>query len=154
MMGLLLKDLLAWALLEVNLRRLHLQNMLCFVTKQINDYSVDRQIDAVCLELSDVLPVDDESRNDENKVSRDDFSNVISSPAMFHLITSSRILVAASSSESTKAVEGKAGSEAHVQEVLVSGDADKAELEVKVTGESYLLGKTILEFRKSLQVLF
>ncbi|PON47233.1 WD repeat containing protein [Parasponia andersonii] len=106
----------------------------------VNDYLVDRQIDAVRSNLSDVLPVDDDSRNDEKKVSQDDFSSVISSPVMFkhptHLITPSEILMAASSPETTKSVEGKAGSEASIQDILVNGDAENTELEVKVVGES------------------
>ncbi|XP_062079062.1 enhancer of mRNA-decapping protein 4 isoform X2 [Humulus lupulus] len=105
-----------------------------------NDYPVERQIDAVRSNLSDMLLVDDDSRNGEKKVSQDDFSSVISStPGMFkhptHLITPSEILMAASS-ESTKSVEGKAGNEANIQDVLVNGDADNAELEVDVVGES------------------
>ncbi|PON37222.1 hypothetical protein PanWU01x14_322000 [Parasponia andersonii] len=73
-----------------------------------SEYSVDRQVDAVFSDLSDALPVDHDSRNGE------------------------KILMAASSFESTKAVEGKAGSEANIQEVLVDADADYADWKLKV----------------------
>lgn len=93
----------------------------------VHEYSVDRQMD-------------DDSRNDEKKVAQDDFSSVISPPVMFkhptHLITPSEILMAASSSESTKTVEGKGGSEANILDVLANGDVENAELEVKVVGET------------------
>ena len=105
----------------------------------VNDYSVDRQMDHA--NLSDVLPVDDDSRSDEKKASHDDFSSVISPPVMFkhptHLITPSEILRASSSPENTISVEGKGGSEAaNIQDVLANGDTDNAELEVKVVGET------------------
>ncbi|KAF4391367.1 hypothetical protein G4B88_016677 [Cannabis sativa] len=86
-------------------------------------------------------PVDDDSRNGEKKLSQDDFSSVVNSTSsgMYkhptHLITPSEILMAASS-ESTKSVECKAGGEANTQDVLVNGDADNTELEVKTVGES------------------
>ncbi|XP_024018764.1 enhancer of mRNA-decapping protein 4 [Morus notabilis] len=106
----------------------------------VNDYSVDRQMDAAHVNLPDVLSVDEDLRNDEKKVAQDDYSSVISPPVMFkhptHLITPSEILMAASSSESTKSVEGKGGSEASIQDVLANGDAENAELEVKVVGET------------------
>lgn len=93
----------------------------------VHEYLVDRQID-------------DDSKNDEKKVAQDDFASVISPPVMFkhptHLITPSEILMAASSSESTKTVEGKGGSEANIQDVLANGDVENAELEVKVVGET------------------
>ncbi|KAL5577748.1 hypothetical protein UlMin_019447 [Ulmus minor] len=107
----------------------------------VNEYSVDRQIDAVRTNLSDVRPLDDDSRNDDKKVSQDDFSGAIKPPpATFkhptHLITPSEILMASSSSDSTKPIDGKSESESAIQDVLVNGDADNTELEVKVVGET------------------
>lgn len=106
----------------------------------INDYSVDRKMDPIHANLSDVPTLDDDSRNDEKKVVQDDVSGVLNPPVMFkhptHLITPSEILMAASSSDSINPVDAKSESEANIQDVLVNGDVSNAELEVKVVGET------------------
>ncbi|XP_015881518.3 enhancer of mRNA-decapping protein 4 [Ziziphus jujuba] len=106
----------------------------------VNDYSVDRQMDPIRANLSDVPTLVDDSRNDEKKVVQDDMSGMLNPPVMFkhptHLITPSEILMAASSSDSIKPIDGKSENEANIQDVVVNGDVSNAELEVKVVGET------------------
>ncbi|KGN56004.1 enhancer of mRNA-decapping protein 4 [Cucumis sativus] len=105
-----------------------------------NDYTVNRQLDAMHTNLSEVSSLDDESRNNEEKIAREDLSNVLSPPIVFkhptHLITPSEILMAVSSSETTNIIEGgKSDSETNIQDVVVNNDNEDAELEVKEVGE-------------------
>ncbi|PQQ15946.1 enhancer of mRNA-decapping protein 4 [Prunus yedoensis var. nudiflora] len=108
--------------------------------QQVNDYSVDRQLDRVRSNLSDVPAVDDDSRNIEQKVGQDDLSSVLNPPIMFkhptHLITPSEILMAASSSEGTNPIDSKNEGEANIQDAIVNSDMGNAEVEVKVVGEA------------------
>ena len=94
--------------------------------QQVNDYSVDRQMNTGCSNVSDVPAVDDDSRNDEPKVGQDDLSSVLNPPIMFkhptHLITPSEILMAASSSEGANSVDCKSEGEGNIQDVLVNSD--------------------------------
>lgn len=108
--------------------------------QSVNDYSVDRQMEPVSANLSDVSTVGDDLRNDEKKAAQNDLSSVLNSPVMFkhptHLITPSEILMAASSSESVNPVEARSESDGNIQDVLVNGDVSNAELEVKIVGET------------------
>ncbi|CAB4281928.1 unnamed protein product [Prunus armeniaca] len=108
--------------------------------QQVNDYSVDRKLDSVPSNLSDVPTVDDDSRNIEQKVGEDDLSSLLNPPIMFkhptHLITPSEILMAASSSEGTNPIDSKNEGEANIQDVIVNSDMGNAEVEVKVVGEA------------------
>lgn len=104
-----------------------------------NDYPVNRQIDAIHTNLSEVSSLDDESRNNEEKTSREDLSNVLNPAIVFkhptHLITPSEILMAVSSSETTNVIEGKSDGETNIQDVVVNNDVEDTELEVKEVGE-------------------
>ncbi|KAA8523509.1 hypothetical protein F0562_009932 [Nyssa sinensis] len=108
--------------------------------QQVIEYSVDRQIDAVHANLSDVPSLDDDSTNDESKVAHDDISTVLNHPIKFkhptHLVTPSEILMAASSSETTHVIEHKSEGETNVQDVGINNDVRNVELEVKVVGET------------------
>lgn len=108
--------------------------------KQVNEYSVDRQMNTARSNLSDVPVLDDDSRNDEQKIAQDELSSVLNPPIMFkhptHLITPSEILMAASSSESTNPIDSNTEGDAKIQDVLVNSDVGNPEVEVKVVGEA------------------
>lgn len=92
----------------------------------VNDYSVDRQVDTIHANMSDVSSLDDDS-------------SVLNTRIMFkqptHLVTPSE-LKGNSSSGTTSVLDGKNEGEASVQDVIVSSDATNAEVEVKVVGET------------------
>nr|GMC51675.1 enhancer of mRNA-decapping protein 4-like [Ipomoea batatas] len=104
--------------------------------QKVVEYSVDRQMDSIHTNLSDVGPLDDEARNDESKVSHEDASSGLSHPIKFkqptHLVTPSEILMD-SSSEMNHIIEQKSED---IQDVLVNNEARNVEVEVKVVGES------------------
>ncbi|KAK7289663.1 hypothetical protein RIF29_03476 [Crotalaria pallida] len=101
-----------------------------------NDYSVDRQMDTIHRNLSDVPPLNNDSKIDEKKVKQDDISNVLNPSVMFkqptHLVTPSEIIKAGSPSE-TNIIDRKSEGEAKIQDVV---DAGCNEVEVKVVGEA------------------
>ncbi|KAK4278233.1 hypothetical protein QN277_016104 [Acacia crassicarpa] len=104
-----------------------------------DDYTVDRQMDTIRRNLSDVSPLGNDSKTDENKVIQDDASGVLDSPVVFkhptHLVTPSEIIKAGSSSE-TNVIDSKSGEEGTIQDVVVNNDISNAEVEVKVVGEA------------------
>lgn len=104
----------------------------------VNDYSVDRQMDTICRNLSDVPPLDNESKSEENKAIQDDVTSVLNSSVMFkhppHLVKPSEFIKAGSSSE-TNVIDSKSGGEGKIQDVLVNSEAANAEVEVKVVDE-------------------
>ncbi|EOY11894.1 Transducin/WD40 repeat-like superfamily protein, putative isoform 1 [Theobroma cacao] len=106
----------------------------------VADYSVDRQMETVRANLSDVHSSEDVLRNDEKKIVADEKSNACNPPIIFkhptHLVTPSEILMAASSSETTNITEGKSEGEVNIQDVVVNNDVRNAEVEVKVVGEA------------------
>ncbi|KAL8148784.1 enhancer of mRNA-decapping protein 4-like [Apium graveolens] len=110
------------------------------VDQNINEYTVDRQMDTAHLNSSDSI-VDDDPKKDEKNVPQDDISNVLSHPITFkhptHLVTPSEILRATSSTE-TNYTEYKGEEEPNVQDVVVNGDANNVEVEVKVVGETQI----------------
>lgn len=103
------------------------------------DYSVDRQMETICTTLSDLPSLDDDSRNDENKVAQDDGSTILNPTVMFkhptHLITPSEIFMAVSSAEATHITETKSEGATNVQDVSLNSDVSN-EVEVKVVGET------------------
>jgi len=111
-----------------------------FEDQQVTEYSVDRQMDSVHPKLSDVPALDDDTRNDENKVVREDTSTVVNQALEFkhptHLVTPSEILMAASSSETPNIIEDKSEGEPKIQDVVVNNDMNNMEVEVKVVGET------------------
>ncbi|XP_057983446.1 enhancer of mRNA-decapping protein 4-like [Malania oleifera] len=104
------------------------------------DYSVDRQMDVLRTNLTDVPSLDEDLRNDENKAVHGDISTVLNPSVMFkhptHLVTPSEILMGASSSESTHITEGKIEGESNIPDVVANSDVGNAEVEVKVVGEA------------------
>ncbi|XAR67319.1 hypothetical protein NMG60_11002026 [Bertholletia excelsa] len=107
---------------------------------QVIEYSVDRQMDTVHTNLSDVPPFDGDSKNDENKVVRDDISTALNQPIKFkhptHLVTPSEILMATSSSDTTHVVEQKNEEEPNIQDVVINNDVRNVEVDAKVVGET------------------
>ncbi|CAI9772794.1 unnamed protein product [Fraxinus pennsylvanica] len=107
---------------------------------KVVDYSVDRQMDALHANLSDVPSLDDDSRKDKNKLSQDDISMTTNHPIKFkhptHLVTPSEILMANASSEASHANEPKNEGELTIQDVVISNDTRNVEVEVKVVGET------------------
>ncbi|XP_028752811.1 enhancer of mRNA-decapping protein 4 [Neltuma alba] len=105
----------------------------------VDDYAVDRQMDTIRRNLSDVPPLGNDSKSDENKATQDDASVVLNPPVMFkhptHLVTPSEIIKAGSSSE-TNVVDSKSGGEGTIQDVVVNNDISNAEVEVKMVGEA------------------
>ena len=101
----------------------------------INDYSVDRQMATIHRNLSDVPPLNNDSKNDE-KVKQDDISSVLNPSVMFkqptHLVTPSEIIKAGSSPE-TNIIDRKSEGDTQIQDVV---DVGNAEVEVKVVGEA------------------
>ncbi|KAL7143033.1 hypothetical protein ABFS83_08G164100 [Erythranthe nasuta] len=105
----------------------------------VNEYSVDRQMDAVHTNTSDVASMDDGSRNDDHRLSQDD-STGVNQPIKFkhptHLVTPSEILMANSTSEVSHGNEGKSDVELNIQEVVINNDTRNVEVEVQVVGET------------------
>lgn len=109
--------------------------------QKIIEYSVDRQMDTVQRNLSDIPSLDDDPRNnDEKKVAQDDITAVLNQPIKFrhptHLVTPSEILRATSSSDTNHVSERKNEGEPNIQDVVVNNDAQNVEVEVKVVGET------------------
>ncbi|KAL0000384.1 hypothetical protein SO802_014165 [Lithocarpus litseifolius] len=92
----------------------------------VNDYSVDRQVDTIHANLSDVSSLDDDSSVLNPRI-------VFKQPT--HLVTPSE-LKGNSSSGTTSVLDGKSEGEASIQDVIVNSDASNAEVEVKVVGET------------------
>ncbi|KAF3975332.1 hypothetical protein CMV_001402 [Castanea mollissima] len=92
----------------------------------VNDYSVDRQVDTIHANMSDVSSLDDDSSVLNPRI-------VFKQPT--HLVTPSE-LKGNSSSATTSFLDGKNEGEASIQDVIVSSDATNAEVEVKVVGET------------------
>ncbi|KAG8365187.1 hypothetical protein BUALT_Bualt18G0078300 [Buddleja alternifolia] len=106
------------------------------------EYSVDREMDAMRTNFSDVASLDDDSRNDDNKLDQDD-STTPNHRVKFkhptHLVTPSEILMANSSSEVSHANEAKSvDGELSSQDVVISNDTRNVEVKVKVVGETGL----------------
>ncbi|CAL5335483.1 unnamed protein product [Camellia sinensis] len=108
--------------------------------QQAIEYSVDRQMDTVHTNLSDVPSLDDDSKNGENKGVRDDITSVLNQHIKFkhptHLVTPSEILMATSSSETPHVIEQKIEGEPNIQDVVVNSDVRNVEVDVKVVGET------------------
>lgn len=109
-------------------------------SEKIIEYSVDRPMDGVHGNVSDVASLDDDSRNDDNKFSQDDISAALNHPIKFkhptHLVTPAEILMASSSSEVNHPIEPQSEGERNIQDVVVSNDTRDVEVEVKVVGET------------------
>ncbi|KAE9456498.1 hypothetical protein C3L33_11488, partial [Rhododendron williamsianum] len=108
--------------------------------QHIVEYSVDRHLDTVLSNLSDVPSLDDDTKNDENKLVRDDVSAIINQPIKFkhptHLVTPSEILMATSSSETDYVTVLKSEGEVNIQDVVAHSDMPNVEVDVKVVGET------------------
>ncbi|XP_050371073.1 enhancer of mRNA-decapping protein 4 [Argentina anserina] len=106
--------------------------------QQVNEYSVDRQMNTVRSNLSDMPAVDDESRNDEQNIVQDEVYSV-PSPPMYkpptHLVTPAELGMA-TSSEMTNPVDSNTEGDAKIQDVLVNNDVGSPEVEVKIVGEA------------------
>ncbi|CAH9064024.1 unnamed protein product [Cuscuta epithymum] len=104
---------------------------------KVVDYSVDRQMDSIHANLSDMGSFIDEARNDENKAFHRDASSGLNNAVKFkqptHLVTPSEILMD-SSSEVNHIIEQQKGEE--IQDVMMNNEARNVEVEVKVVGES------------------
>ncbi|KAL7103295.1 hypothetical protein ACP275_08G170900 [Erythranthe tilingii] len=103
------------------------------------EFSVDRQMDAVHTNVSDVASLEDDSRNGDNKLSQDD-SIAVNQPIKFkhptHLVTPSEILMANSTSEVSHGNEAKSDAELNIQDVVINNDTRNVEVEVQVVGET------------------
>ncbi|XP_073312106.1 enhancer of mRNA-decapping protein 4 [Primulina huaijiensis] len=110
------------------------------VEPKIVEYTVDRQMDTIHSNLSDVASLDGDSRNYDNKHSQDDIPLAFNHPTNFrhptHLITPSEILMANSSSEVMHKTEAQSEVELKIQDVLMSNDTRNSVVEVKVVGET------------------
>ncbi|XP_022733061.1 enhancer of mRNA-decapping protein 4-like isoform X1 [Durio zibethinus] len=106
----------------------------------VADSPVDRQMDTVRTNLSDMHSSEDGTRNDEKKIVSDEKSSACNPPIIFkhptHLVTPSEILMASSSSETTNVTEGKGEGEVNIQDVVVNNDVRNAVVEVKVVDET------------------
>lgn len=92
----------------------------------VNDYSVDRQVDTIHANMSDVSSLDDDSSVLNPRI-------IFKQPT--HLVTPSE-LKGNSSTGTTSVLDGKSEGEASIQDVIVNSDASNAEVEVKVVGET------------------
>lgn len=108
-------------------------------SEQVMNSPVDRQMESVPAQMSDVPSSKDESRNDEKRVSQDNASSLLNSPVVFrhptHLITPSEILRAVSSTE-TSFLGGKSEEEANTQDVVVNSEAGNSQEEIKVVADT------------------
>lgn len=107
---------------------------------KVIEYSVDRQMDAIHATLSDVASLDDELKNDENKVIPDDIPKTLNHPVHFkhptHLVTPSEILMANTSAEMNHVNEHKSEGDLNIQDVVINNDGRNVEVEVQVVGET------------------
>ena len=92
----------------------------------VNDYSVDRQVDTIHANMSDVSSLDDDSSVLNPRI-------IFKQPT--HLVTPSE-LKGNLSSGTTSVLDGKSEGEATIQDVIVNSDASNTEVEVKVVGET------------------
>ncbi|XP_073312105.1 enhancer of mRNA-decapping protein 4-like [Primulina huaijiensis] len=110
------------------------------VDLKIVEYTVDRQVDAIHSNLSDVASLDSDSRNYDSKHSQDDISLALNHPIKFrhptHLVTPSEILMANSSSEVIHTTEAQSEVELKIQDVVMSNDASNSVVQVKVVGDT------------------
>ncbi|XP_073128561.1 enhancer of mRNA-decapping protein 4-like [Henckelia pumila] len=125
------------------------------VEPKIVEYTVDRQMDAIHSNSSDVASFDGDSRNYENKHSQDDISLALNHPIKFrhptHLVTPSEILMANSSSEVIHTTEAQSEVELKIQDVVMSNDTRNFVVEVKVVGETKFDQNIDDESREELQ---
>ncbi|XP_073128562.1 enhancer of mRNA-decapping protein 4-like [Henckelia pumila] len=110
------------------------------VEPKIVEYTVDRQMDTIHSNLSDVASLDGESRNYEYKHSQDDMSLALSHSIEFrhptHLVTPSEILMANSSSEVMHTTDIQGDVELKIQDVGLSSETRNSVVEVKVVDET------------------
>eukprot|EP00268_Persea_americana_P027004 TRINITY_DN2652_c0_g1_i5.p1 TRINITY_DN2652_c0_g1~~TRINITY_DN2652_c0_g1_i5.p1 ORF type:complete len:1372 (-),score=326.96 TRINITY_DN2652_c0_g1_i5:364-4479(-) len=111
------------------------------VDQSILDYSVDRGVDSVPMNLPDIPSSEDGSGKGETRHGQNDVSMLPNPTIPFnyptHLVTPSEIISAVvSSSENAHIVHDFKGEETMIQDVVVNDDMENAEVEVKVVGES------------------
>ncbi|XXG80157.1 hypothetical protein AAC387_Pa09g1088 [Persea americana] len=111
------------------------------VDQSILDYSVDRGVDSVPMNLPDIPSSEDGSGKGETRHGQNDVSMLPNPTIPFnyptHLVTPSEIISAVvSSSENAHIVHDFKGEETMIQDVVVNDDMENAEVEVKVMGES------------------
>ncbi|KAG6405219.1 hypothetical protein SASPL_132805 [Salvia splendens] len=115
--------------------------------QKVIEYSVDRPMDSVHGNLSDVASLDDDSQ--------DDISAALNHPIKFkhptHLVTPAEILMATSSSDVNHAIEPQSEGERNIQDVVVSNDTRNVEVEVKVVGETRFSQSNDIEPREELE---
>ncbi|KAI3427780.1 uncharacterized protein J3R85_009208, partial [Psidium guajava] len=106
---------------------------------QVMNSTVNRQVESIPAQMSDVNLTKDESRNDEKKVPQDNASSMLNHPGVFkrptHLVTPSEILRAVSSSE-TSFLGGKSEEEANTPDVVVSSEAANTPEEIRVVTDT------------------
>ncbi|CAM8884644.1 unnamed protein product [Rhodiola kirilowii] len=111
---------------------------------QVVNNSVDRQMDNIRTDSSDVPP-DDDSIDTERKAVQNGINNVRNPPGTssfsntLHLVTPYEIVGPASSSDAVNIVEGKNDAEPNIQDVAVDNDREHKEVDVKVVGETGLV---------------
>ncbi|RWR95051.1 enhancer of mRNA-decapping protein 4 [Cinnamomum micranthum f. kanehirae] len=112
------------------------------VDQSILDYSVDRGVDSVPMNLPDIPSSDDGSGKSETRHGGQNDISILPNPTIpfkhpTHLVTPSEIISAVvSSSENTHIVHDFKGEETMIQDVVVNDDMENAEVEVNVVGES------------------
>ncbi|XP_047938142.1 enhancer of mRNA-decapping protein 4-like [Salvia hispanica] len=115
--------------------------------QKVIEYSVDRPMDGIHGNLSDVASLDGDSQ--------DDISAARNHPIKFkhptHLVTPAEILMATSSSDVNHAIEPQSEGERNIQDVVVSNDTRNVEVEVKVVGETRFSQSNDIEPREELE---
>ncbi|XP_073309319.1 enhancer of mRNA-decapping protein 4-like isoform X1 [Primulina huaijiensis] len=128
------------------------------VEPKMVEYTVDRQMDTVHSNLSDVASLDGDSRNYDNKHSQDDISLALNHSIEFrhptHLVTPSEILMANSSSEVIHTTEAQSEVELKIQDVVMSNEIRNSVVEVKVVGETKFNQNIDNASREELQTKF
>ncbi|XP_038712127.1 enhancer of mRNA-decapping protein 4-like [Tripterygium wilfordii] len=117
----------------------------------VPNYSVNRESDTVKENAADVPSLVDNLMKDDKNVAQNDILMGSEPPITFknltHLVTPSEILSRAPSpSESSQMSQGMNKEETKIQDVVVNKDAENAEVEVKVVGET---GATPINDRES-----
>ncbi|KAL6567675.1 hypothetical protein OROGR_001343 [Orobanche gracilis] len=106
--------------------------------QKIAEYSVHTQIDTNHANMSDVALLDDDSRNDDSTIPKDDSSMVLNHTVKFkhpaHIVTPFQILMASSSSEVNHTNEAQSEGELNIQEVVSSNSTRNVDGELKVVG--------------------
>ncbi|KAJ8765018.1 hypothetical protein K2173_010490 [Erythroxylum novogranatense] len=106
-------------------------------SQPVNDYPIDRKMDEIHVNVSDVPSMTSDSRNEEKKIALSDDSERLTPVTFKHpTLVTPEMFRSISSSDVVDANGSKSEVDTNIQEVVVNSDAGNTELEVKVVDET------------------